>query len=329
MLVLWVLGVLYLCLSLACVYSLRRGLQEVAICDSIQDTISPEWVPFMRPSSKYLPSRIKMYLRAFFIAPLSVMLFCTIFGILGLVGTVTGRSPTYLYPILGPAVTYLMGVRFEIVGQPEKVPIYVSNHIGTFDTHWIVLAHYSITALAKLEVGDMPFVGRVAKLMDCIFVDRSKTADRQAAQTAIDDYCRKYTPDKPTLLVYPEGTTSNHLQLLPFKTGAFQLTDTFYQPLRIEYPSPHYSFAIGTNQLVPWTFCFSLGGGVVRLTFLPVQRRGINETPEEAAERTRRLIATDKMPAGEYGTYRAHNDLERHVAAIRTGKQLTDTNKIE
>jgi hypothetical protein len=64
-----------------------------------------------------------------------------------------------------------------------------------------------------------------------------------------------------------------------------------------------------------------MGGGDVILTFFPSTARGENETPEEAAERTRRIIAGDKLKLSVADAgYRSHVEATHAVNDRWQGK---------
>ena len=320
--VLTVLGVIYCLLGLICVRAARRGLREVDICDGLRKEMSipAKWLPFLRPVGDLLPSRIGIYLRAFFIAPLGCLYVQFFFLMVIILGLLTGRHPAWAFPVMLAPLRWFLGFRVIVKGEPEVVPLYALNHSGIFDPPIMASAIAFITFVAKSDVRKLPIIGKGLEIVNTIFVNRADADDRKAAVDAISTYLESWTPAKPSVVIFPEGTTTNNEYIIPFKTGAFQ-TRARFQPVRIEYPNHHCSFACSASQFVPIVTCFSVGGGDVLLTFFPSTARGENETPDEAAERTRRIIAGDKLSLSvpEAG-YRSHVEVTHAVQDRWKGK---------
>ena len=304
------------------VWAVGRGYREVEISECLRtDPSTPaSWLPFLRPSIHLLPPKWLLYLRAFFYAPGGIAATIFVFATIITVSVLTGKNALYLYPYLGGSINFWLGLR--IVQRGERclsAPVIASNHSGVFDMQLITMSYSNIVALAKKETQYIPLIGHVAKIMGCIFVDRGDEADRKKATETINAYVEDSKTGDPVLLVFPEGTTSNHQHILPFKTGVFE-TDRQLQPVRITYHNPHFSFSLSTNQLVPFATCFALGSGEAVVEWLlPVSRKS-NETPEMFAERVRQMIiGDDKFIAGEAGNFRAHKTVTQHVARLRRG----------
>jgi 1-acyl-sn-glycerol-3-phosphate acyltransferase len=314
--------VIYLLLGLISVRALRRGLKEVAACDALREnrSIAPRHSPFMRPPGILLPPRIQLYLKSFFLAPIGSLYIPFIFSILLIVGFVTRRNPSFVLPYLLPGLVKLLGFNIIVKGIPENVPLYVMNHSAMFDPAILASVVSNVTALAKSDVRSLPIIGRGMKMMGCIFVDRGNEQNRKAAVEGISSYLREWRAGLPSVIVYPEGTTTANTEVIPFKSGAFQ-TCTPFQAVRIEYPNPHCSFSCSTNPLVPVVLCFALGGGDLVLTFVPSTSKGEDETPEEVAERARKLVAGDKLViSADDAGYRSHLELTKQVADMASGK---------
>lgn len=75
--------------------------------------------------------------------------------------------------------------------------------------------------IAKAGSRDVPFLGHLMEEMDTVFVDRSLSESRHATLDAIKAHCSAWFPGQRSLLLFPEGTTTNGQSLAPFKKGAF------------------------------------------------------------------------------------------------------------
>lgn len=113
----------------------------------------------------------------------------------------------------------ILGIRVDVEGTlPEKDGmLVVSNHFGVVDP--IILASAIPAAfVGKAELRRWPFIGWVAITHGMLLVER----ERLAAVTDFKEDVRRHLAEGVNVLVFPEGTTSPDLELLPFKTGAFE-----------------------------------------------------------------------------------------------------------
>jgi 1-acyl-sn-glycerol-3-phosphate acyltransferase len=98
--------------------------------------------------------------------------------------------------------------------------VLVANHQSMIDICALFRAvPVPLQFLLKQELSKVPFVGAYAKAMGMIFIERGSAREatkrmREAAQLVRDG---------ATLCVFPEGTRSRDGEVLPFKSGAFQI----------------------------------------------------------------------------------------------------------
>jgi lyso-ornithine lipid O-acyltransferase len=115
----------------------------------------------------------------------------------------------------------LIGLHVDVVGHPSsqsrRPVLVVSNHSSYLDI--IVLGSLIRGSfVAKKEVGGWPFFGLLAKLQQTVFVDRKV---RNAGVHRDDIRSRLESGD--TLILFPEGTSSDGNRALPFKTALFSV----------------------------------------------------------------------------------------------------------
>lgn len=112
------------------------------------------------------------------------------------------------------AVAYVVGVRPCVEGaavQPHS--FLIANHVSWLDI--IVMAATTGTAfVSKAEIKASPLIGWLADQNNTVYVDRS---DRAGVADQIRDIAAELETAQP-LTVFPEGTTSNGRELLPFRT---------------------------------------------------------------------------------------------------------------
>ena len=104
----------------------------------------------------------------------------------------------------------------------EKYSLIVSNHTGFFD---IVLnmAVNSAGFLAKDDVQNVPFIGTIAKGINCLFVKRENKEDRERIFLELEKRQKDFYEGRllSPLCIFPEGTTTNGKYILKLKKGAF------------------------------------------------------------------------------------------------------------
>ncbi|XP_020250148.1 lysophospholipid acyltransferase LPEAT1 [Asparagus officinalis] len=97
--------------------------------------------------------------------------------------------------------------------------------------------------VAKRSVGKLPFVGIISKCLGCIYVQReSKGSEFKGVSGIITERIEEAFQNKhcPSVLLFPEGTTTNGDYLLPFRTGAF-LAKRPVLPVILRYPYRRFS----------------------------------------------------------------------------------------
>jgi 1-acyl-sn-glycerol-3-phosphate acyltransferase len=102
--------------------------------------------------------------------------------------------------------------------------------------------------VSKAEVERYPVIGSGAKATGVIFVHRDKQHSRAAAKKAIQDALES----GKSVMLYPEGTTSDLDTTNEFKLGSFKVAaETGYPvvPVAIDYKDPA-DYWFGTPMLV-------------------------------------------------------------------------------
>ncbi|MBC2667416.1 1-acyl-sn-glycerol-3-phosphate acyltransferase [Novosphingobium flavum] len=130
----------------------------------------------------------------------------------------------------------LAGVRISHVGTPlARQAFYVANHVSWLDIP--ALAGASGTAfVAKAEVAKYPLIGWLCRLHHTVFVRREARLDIAAQINALEEALA----DAPAIAVFPEGTTTDGLSLLPFKSAMLKVLEPpppgiLVQPVLLDY----------------------------------------------------------------------------------------------
>jgi 1-acyl-sn-glycerol-3-phosphate acyltransferase len=135
---------------------------------------------------------------------------------------------------------WLIGLSLDVQGTPVASGALVSNHCSWAD----ILTLRSVKLMyfvAKSEVRTWPGVGFITAVTGTIYIKRQRSQAKQ--QEAI---LRERIAADQLLIFFPEGTSTDGLRVLPFKSSLFsaffsdhQAADLWIQPVTIRYtPAP-------------------------------------------------------------------------------------------
>lgn len=138
---------------------------------------------------------------------------------------------------------WALNISVHISGTPQKGPVlYLSNHVSWLDI--VVLSRAApLSFIAKADVATWPLFSWLAKWQRTIFVERDKRSRTGVALGEMVNRLESYD----ALVLFPEGTSSEGWQILPFKSaliGAVVETaskledhdvDLFVQPVALAY----------------------------------------------------------------------------------------------
>jgi lyso-ornithine lipid O-acyltransferase len=113
----------------------------------------------------------------------------------------------------------ILGLNLKVEGRAHTGPaLYVSNHRSILDP-FIELNLIEAFIVSKAEVARYPLIGAGARATGVIFVQRGDHTSRSATKDAI----KKTLLEGFSVLIYPEGTTSNLQTTQEFKLGSFKV----------------------------------------------------------------------------------------------------------
>jgi len=132
-------------------------------------------------------------------------------------------------------VARLLGVRINLVGTPhtDGPTLVAANHVSWLDIV-VLSAVVPLSFVAKREVNTWPFFGALARLQRTVFVHR----DRRHATGNSRDEMQERLKAGDTLVLFPEGTSSDGFTVKPFKSSFFAAADTegvIVQPVTLAY----------------------------------------------------------------------------------------------
>ena len=195
-------------------------------------------------------------------------------------GSKKSRLPIFFHRGLARA----LGIRITVHGAParKRGVLYVSNHLSWADVP-VLGARIRAAFVAKSEVGGWGAVGWLATLANTVYVERGRPASAGKQRDAISERLAR----GENLILFPEGTNSDGVETLPFKSALFAVTaglpDVLIQPVTIAYTRvngipvtrerlPDLAW-IGDTELMPHAMAFmSLGRVRAEILFHPPVR---------------------------------------------------------
>ncbi len=119
----------------------------------------------------------------------------------------------------------LLGAKVESTGDRDSsADMFIMNHQGIIDIIAMeAIENTDIRWIAKKELFNLPWIGRLLKIPNMISVDRENKAGlikliRDAKETIEEQNHR-------TLAIFPEGTRTEKQELLPFKSGTRMIAE--------------------------------------------------------------------------------------------------------
>lgn len=135
-----------------------------------------------------------------------------------------GRGKVVVARLYWASLCRLLGLRVRVVGDPARrldgrPVVFASNHSSWLD---ILTLGGTLEAcfVAKQEVGTWPLVSTIARLGRTVFVSRQA---RNTAQERDDMRARLDAGD--SLILFPEGTSSDGARVLPFRSVFFSVVE--------------------------------------------------------------------------------------------------------
>ena len=115
-------------------------------------------------------------------------------------------------------VLRLLAIEVRAEGQLAAGPaLLVANHLSWIDIVALT-AFYDCTFVAKNEVRDWPLVGALGAALDVVWIDRRRKRDLPRAVAVLSETLRRGTH----VVLFPEGTTTNGRQTLPFRSSLLE-----------------------------------------------------------------------------------------------------------
>jgi 1-acyl-sn-glycerol-3-phosphate acyltransferase len=128
------------------------------------------------------------------------------------------RAVCRLMSIWGHGIAWMWGMRIQVSGPRPKAPFFlVSNHIGYTDIV-LVCAVCPAWFVSKSEVASWPGIGPLTRMANTIFINRETRKDVKRMNERIANLVR----EGGGVGFFPEGTTTDGTDVLPFKPSLLQ-----------------------------------------------------------------------------------------------------------
>ena len=183
----------------------------------------------------------------------------------------------------------ILGLQLRVIGEPIASGMIVANHISWLDNVAIHAAHFC-RFIAKSDIKNWPVIGYLTDQTGMLFIERTSRRDAHRVVEVVA--ARLQAGD--CVAVFPEGTTGEGRELLPFHANMIQSAieaNSKVQPVAIRYidsASGEQSFApsfIGDDTLLQSVWR--------TLRAKPMTAVLVFGEPELAAGRDRRTWAND------------------------------------
>jgi 1-acyl-sn-glycerol-3-phosphate acyltransferase len=159
-------------------------------------------------------------------------------------------TTTFVFPLLSPAsrrraigrwsrrLLKMLNVDARLTGEPALGGnvLVVANHISWLDI-FVLNAVAPVRFVAKAELARWPVAGRMIRGVGTLFVERERRRDARRVNGRAADALA----GGDIVAVFPEGTTTDGSELLPFKSSLLQpIVDAQgrVQPMAIRYRAP-------------------------------------------------------------------------------------------
>lgn len=168
-------------------------------------------------------------------------------------------------------VLRLIGLRHVVHGRPMKGrAAEVANH-GSWLDICVLNARAPVYFVSKSEVAAWPGIGWLARMTGTLFIDR----DRRQARAQTELFEARVLAGH-NLVFFPEGTSTDGLRVLPFKTTLFAafLSDRLKPRLTVQPVSVAYHAPRGAEpNFYGWWGSMSFGAHALRVLAAPRQGR--------------------------------------------------------
>jgi 1-acyl-sn-glycerol-3-phosphate acyltransferase len=143
-----------------------------------------------------------------------------------------GRYAYVLPHLWHRGVCAIFRIKPVVIGKPltDRQVFFVGNHLSYLDIELIATQLCFASFVAKQDVAGWPVFGYLSKLQQTVFISRARTNATQASGSL-----ESALAAGKSLIVFPEGTSTDGLTVMPFKSSLFALlVNETYRDLSIQ-----------------------------------------------------------------------------------------------
>ncbi|HAD11202.1 MAG TPA: hypothetical protein DCF33_02065 [Saprospirales bacterium] len=130
-----------------------------------------------------------------------------------------------------------LGIKLQVQGNLPTYPcLLVANHRSYLDPI-LIIRDLDVYPVAKAEIADWPLIGKGAQMAGILYLKREQHGSRVGTLKQMLDRIKSDF----SVLIFPEGTTSDHQDTLPFSKGGFKMAaqnNIPVVPVAIVYEAP-------------------------------------------------------------------------------------------
>ncbi|UTW55090.1 1-acyl-sn-glycerol-3-phosphate acyltransferase [Kordiimonas sp. SCSIO 12610] len=117
----------------------------------------------------------------------------------------------------------IIGLKVHEIGQAPhgQSTLYVANHISWVDILVLGGILKNSSFVAKSEIAGWGMIGSVCALQKTLFINRTRRSDSLKQRDELTDRIK----DGNSLILFPEGTSTNGMQVAPFKSALFSVAE--------------------------------------------------------------------------------------------------------
>ena len=110
-----------------------------------------------------------------------------------------------------------LGISYECEGAPPTSGMIICNHVSYLDI-FVISALVPCVFVGKKEIEDWPIFGLLSRCAGTLFLDRERRPDTQRVAGELEERLASGT----IAVLFPEGTSSDGSQVLPFHSSLFE-----------------------------------------------------------------------------------------------------------
>lgn len=196
-----------------------------------------------------------------------------------------GQGVSYIW---ANGALLLLNIRISYVGEkPKDGGIMMANHQGYLDI-FTLMAQGRYSIIAKEEIGKWPVIGRAAKMIRMILVNRRSAASMIKVMKTLEWELSQGN----NIILFPEGKTHQGPLTAPFKRGSFKVATDLgvpINPVAIIYHDPKDAWT-GSATFVPH-FLTQMGKWKTKITVVFAEPVSSNEL-DSLMKKTKESIDT-------------------------------------